>query len=104
MMVGMAVFDLPIWFIRKQIASAINIVVQVSRLTGGPRKVVRISEITGMEGETISMHDLFVYKQTSVDGDNVAQGYFQATGIRPKCLDKLAVSGVALPGEMFQER
>ncbi|MFN8858472.1 MAG: CpaF family protein, partial [Planctomycetaceae bacterium] len=62
MMVGMAGFDLPIWVIRRQIASAVHLVVQAARLTGGARKVIKISEITGMEGENITMHDLFVFK------------------------------------------
>jgi pilus assembly protein CpaF len=104
MMVGMAGFDLPIWIIRRQIASAIHLVVQVARLGGGPRKVVKISEITGMEGEIISMHDLFVFKQTGVDDRGVAQGSFCATGIRPRCLEKLQVSGCRLPVEMFEQR
>ncbi len=64
MMVGMAGFDMPMWIIRRQIASAIQIVVQVARLTGGVRKIIKISEITGMEGEIMSMHDVFGYKQT----------------------------------------
>src|SRR5438067_12583865 len=63
MMVGMAGFDLPIWVIRRQIASAIHIIVQVSRLMGGARKVVKISEVTGMEGDNLVMPDLFVFKQ-----------------------------------------
>ncbi|MGO8746490.1 MAG: CpaF family protein [Thermoguttaceae bacterium] len=104
MMVGMAGFDLPIWIIRRQIASAINIVVQVARLTGGLRKVIRISEITGMEGDTISMHDLFEFKQTGLDDKRVAQGYFFATGIRPECLAKLEASGAPLPVELFERR
>ena len=87
MMVGMAGFDLPIWIIRRQIASAVQIVVQVARLSGGVRKVIKISEITGMEGDIISMHDMFVFKQTGVDENRVAQGYFYATGIRPQCLE-----------------
>ena len=62
----MAGFDLPIWIIRRQIASAIGIVVQVARHSGGVRKIDKISEITGMEGDTISMHDIFVFKQTGV--------------------------------------
>src|SRR5437660_447537 len=78
-MVGMAGFDLPIWVIRRQIASAIHIVVQVSRLLGGARKVVKISEVTGVEGENFVMHDLFAFKQTGLDEKPVAQGYFQAT-------------------------
>jgi pilus assembly protein CpaF len=104
MMVGMAGFDLPIWIIRRQIASAIQIVVQVARLTGGSRKVVRISEITGMEGDVISMHDIFGFKQTGVDDDRVAQGYYFASGIRPQCLDRLETAGVRLPVEMFERR
>jgi pilus assembly protein CpaF len=104
MMVGMAGFDLPIWIIRRQIASAIQLVVQAARLHGGPRKVVKISEITGMEGDIMSMHDLFVFKQTGVDNQGVAQGYFMATGIRPQCLEKLESAGVRLPVEMFERR
>jgi pilus assembly protein CpaF len=104
MMVGMAGFDLPIWIIRRQIASAIQIVVQASRLIGGARKIIKVSEITGMEGDVISMHDLFVFKQTGVDDDGVAQGYFNATGIRPKLLEKLEAAGIRLPVEMFERR
>jgi pilus assembly protein CpaF len=104
MMTGMAGFDLPVWIIRKQIASAIQIVVQVARLTGGTRKVVKISEITGMEGDVMSMHDVFGYKQTGVDAAGHAQGYFFASGLRPKCLDKLGSAGAHLPVEMFERR
>jgi pilus assembly protein CpaF len=104
MMVGMAGFDLPIWIIRRQIASAIHIVIQASRLIGGARKIVKISEITGMEGDVISMHDLFVYKQTGLDANRVAQGYFHTTGIRPKCLERLESAGIRLPVEMFERR
>jgi pilus assembly protein CpaF len=104
MMVGMAGFDMPMWIIRRQIASAIQVVVQVARLTGGVRKLVKISEITGMEGEVLSMHDLFGFKQTGVDDAGAAQGYFFATGIRPKCLERLEVSGARVPIEMFERR
>jgi pilus assembly protein CpaF len=104
MMIGMAGFDLPIWIIRRQIASAVQVIVQVARLPGGPRKVTKISEITGMEGDIVSMHDLFVFKQTGVDADGVAQGYFNATGIRPRLLEKLEAAGIRLPVEMFERR
>ncbi len=104
MMVGMAGFDLPMWTIRRQIASAINIVVQAARLTGGPRKVMKISEITGMEGDVISMHDIFAFKQTGLDEQRRAQGYFYATGIRPTCIERLETSGVSMPPELFEER
>ncbi|HUE74891.1 MAG TPA: CpaF family protein [Pirellulaceae bacterium] len=102
MMVGMAGFDMPMWVIRKQISSAVHIVVQAARLTGGVRKITKISEITGMEGEIISMHDLFVFKQTGLDADRVAEGYFVSTGIRPKCLEHLEIQGIHLPPEMFE--
>ena len=104
MMIGMAGFDLPIWIIRRQIASAVQLIVQVARLSGGIRRVVKISEITGMEGDVMSMHDLFVYKQTGVDENRVAQGYFHTSGIRPQCLDRLEFSGNALPVSMFERR
>src|SRR4029077_6873124 len=76
-MVGMAGFELPIWVIRRQIASAIHVVVQVSRMLGGARKVVKVSEVTGMEGDNLAMHDLFVFQQTGVDRDRRAVGCFQ---------------------------
>jgi pilus assembly protein CpaF len=104
MMVGMAGFDLPVWVIRRQIASSINIVVQAARLMGGARKITRISEITGMEGDVISMHDLFEFVQTGLDERRVAQGQFRATGMRPECLTKLETCGVGLPPEMFERR
>jgi len=104
MMIGMAGFDLPIWIIRRQIASAVQIVVQVARLLGGVRKVVKISEITGMEGEVMSMQDIFLFKQTGVDEDRVAQGYFLSSGIRPRCLERLDISGANVPVAMFEKR
>jgi len=104
MMVGMAGYDLPIWIIRRQIVSAIHIVVQAARLSGGARKVVKISEVTGMEGDTITMHDLFVFKQTGLDKNRLAQGYFHVTGMRPKCLERLEVAGARVPVELFERR
>jgi pilus assembly protein CpaF len=103
-MVGMGGVELPIWIIRRQIASAIHMVVQVSRLLGGARKLVRVSELTGIESDNYAMHDLFTFTQTGVDDSRVAQGYFQATGIRPNCLKRLAALGVGLPPEMFERR
>ena len=104
MMVGMAGFDLPIWVIRRQIASAVHLVVQAARLTGGARKVIKISEITGMEGENITMHDLFVFKQTGLNADGVASGYFMSTGIRPHCLESLEAMGIKLSQGIFERR
>jgi len=104
MMVGMAGFDLPIWVIRKQIASAVHLVVQAARLTGGTRKVMKISEITGMEGENITMHDLFVFKQTGLNADGIASGIFMSTGIRPHCLEHLESMGIRLSPGLFDRR
>ncbi len=104
MMVGMAGFDLPDRTIRRQIAAAIQIVVQVSRLVGGARKIVKISEITGMEGDVISMHDIFEFRQFGLDENRCAVGEFAATGIRPHCLDRLDSAGVHVPVELFERR
>jgi pilus assembly protein CpaF len=104
MMAGMAGFDVPIWTIRRQISSAIHLVIQSVRLTGGPRKIVKISEITGMEGDVITMHDLFVFKQTGVNEKRVAEGYFATTGVRPNFLERLVSAGENVPNEMFEQR
>ncbi len=104
MLVGMSSAGLPIWFIHRQIAAAIQIVVQTSRLTGGARKIVQVSEITGTVNDTIAMHDLFVFEQTGLDERRNAQGHFAATGIRPHCLDRLKAAGVDLPPDPFERR
>ena len=104
MMIGMAGFDLPLWVMRGQIASAIHIIIQLSRLTGGARKVTRVSEITGMEGNVMSMQDIFVFKQTGLDENRLAQGYFCSTGIRPRCLERMENAGVHISPELFEQR
>jgi pilus assembly protein CpaF len=104
MMVGMAGFDVPIWVIRRQIASAVHVIVQTTRLSGGARKVVKVSELTGMDGDNLVMHDLFAFKQTGVDEQRRAQGYFHTTGLRPHYLERLTACGVELPPEMFERR
>jgi len=104
MMVGMAGFEIPIWVIRRQVASAINIVVQASRLPGGARKVVKISEVTGTEGDVLSMHDIFEFQSTGIDSDGMVEGYFCSTGLRPNLLPQLAAAGNALPTELFERR
>jgi pilus assembly protein CpaF len=103
-MVGMSGFDLPIWVIRRQIASAIHVVIQVSRLLGGARKVVKVSEVTGVEGENYAMQDLFVYRQTGVDEQRRAKGNFQACGLRPYCLERLTALGAVLSDAIFERR
>ena len=104
MMVGMAGFEIPIWVIRRQVASAINIVVQAARLAGGRRRVTKISEITGTEGEVLSMHDIFEYQTTGVNSDGHAEGFFCATGLRPNLLPQLSAAGVDVPVELFERR
>jgi pilus assembly protein CpaF len=104
MMVGMSGIDVPIWIIRRQITSAVQVIIQAARLRGGARKIIKISEVTGMEEHTISMHDLFAYKQTGVDEAGNAQGYFFAGGVRPRLLERLESAGVRLPPEMFERR
>jgi len=104
MMVGMAGFEVPVWTIRRQIASAIHVVVQSVRLSGGLRKIVAISEVTGMEGDVLSMHDIFAFHKTGVDEQRATKGYFCATGVRPHCLERLVAAGQTLPPEMFEQR
>lgn len=104
MMIGMGGFELPIWVIRKQVASSIDIVVQVSRLMGGQRKVVRISEITGLESDAVMMHDIFEFVQTGVDQNFSAVGHFRANGIRPDCMEKLTASGAKVAVDIFEPR
>jgi pilus assembly protein CpaF len=104
MMVGMAGFELPIWVIRRQIAGAVHLIVHAARLSGGVRRVTKISEVTGMEGESITMQDLFIFRQTGLDSEGRAVGQFLSTGIRPKCLEVLETMGARLPASMFERR
>ena len=101
-MVSMAGFDLPVSTIRQQFASAVNVVVQASRLKGGRRRVMSISEVLGMEGEMVTMQEIFAYKQNGVDADGNAYGDFWATGIRPTFMDHLASAGVGVTADMFE--
>ena len=101
-MVAMANLNLPERAIRQQIASAVNFVVQVTRLSDGTRKVSAISEITGMEGEVITLQDIFVFEKTGLRPDGKVSGRFRATGIRPKCSEHFAQSGLEMPRAMFE--
>lgn len=103
-MIGMAGYDLPLWIIRRQVASAIRLIVQTVRLAGGPRKVVKISEVTGVENDIVQVQDLFLFKQTGLDEKGVAQGDFWATGQRPRCLERLRAVNAAVPDDFFMER
>jgi len=102
-MVAMANLNLPEKAIRQQVASAVNIIIQATRLSDGSRRVTAISEITGMEGEVITLQDLFLFERLGIGPDGSVSGRFRATGIRPKCSDRLAASGIQLPMEMFEQ-
>ena len=101
-MVAMTNMNLPEKSVRQQMASAVTIVVQVSRMSDGTRKVVSISEITGMEENVISMHEIFQFKKKGIGPDGKVIGVFQPTQIRPKFLEKLRVSGIIFPQSMFE--
>jgi pilus assembly protein CpaF len=103
-MIMMAGFEMPLRAMRQQISSAIDLIVQVNRMQGGPRKVTHITEIVGMEQDTIVMQDIFKYVQEGVDQNGRACGHFQATGIRPSFMTRLEQSGVRLPASAFRER
>ena len=100
-MVSMGEMNLPAKAIRQQISSAISVVVQVSRMTDGKRKIISLQEITGMEGDVITMQEIFTFTQTGVDENNVIQGHFHATGIRPKFAERLKIFGVQVRDELF---
>jgi pilus assembly protein CpaF len=102
-MVLMAGLELPEKAIREQIASALNLIVQIARLSDGRRKVINIAEIVGMEGNVVTMQDIFVFERLGVSDDGTVLGRFKATGIRPKFAERLFVAGVHLPPGIFDE-
>ncbi len=101
-MVAMANLNLPDRAIRQQIASAIHLIAHVSRLADGRRVVTGITEITGMEGDVLTTQDIFIYEKVGISEDGKVRGRFRATGIRPKCADRILASGRALPADMFE--
>ncbi len=101
-MIGMSGIEISPRSARAQISSAINVVVQVGRLSDGRRRVVSLSELTGMEGETITMQEIFRFKMTGRDSEGLVIGHFEATGIRPKFLNDAHAHGVELPSDLFR--
>ena len=101
-MISMGAMNLPERAMRQQIASAIQIVVQQTRMSDGTRKVTSISEITGMEGDVITMQEIFCFEKLGVAQDGKVIGRFRATGVRPKACERLKASGVHLPADMFE--
>ena len=100
-MVMMAGFELPVAVIRRQIALAIQLIVQLSRLSDGSRKVTHVSEVTGLEGTEVTMKDVFVFRRTGLDADGRVQGYFTATGYVPKFVEALGRMGIPIRREIF---
>lgn len=100
-MVLMSGMELPLRAIRSQIASAVDIVVQIARMRDGSRKIINISEVTGMEGDIITMQDLFRFEQQGIDSDGRLRGEFVSEGLRPMCSEKLELNGIHLPMELF---
>ena len=101
-MVLMAGMDLPERAIKEQVASAINLLIHLARLSDGTRKLVRISEITGMEGNTIVMQDIYVYEKKGIGPDGSVKGEFVPTGVRPRFMNRLKVSGIEIPSHFFE--
>ncbi len=102
-MVAMADLNLPDKAMRTQIASAIDIVLQASRLSDGTRRVTRLAEIVGMEGDVITMQDIFTFEQTGVDEDGKVLGRLKPTGIRPKCVERLMAHGIEMGSDVFAD-
>jgi pilus assembly protein CpaF len=101
-MIGMSGIDVPPRSARAQIASAIHVVVQVARLSDGRRKLVSLSEISGMEGDVITMQEIFRYRQTGLSSDGIVQGKFEASGIRPRFLEQVMAHGITLSPDLFR--
>ena len=100
-MISMANLNLPENASRHQIASAIHIIIQITRLPDGTRKVTSISEITGMEGHIVTTQELYVFDRQGYDEQHRVRGRFRTTGIRPKFGEKLFAAGIQLPDEIF---
>jgi pilus assembly protein CpaF len=103
-MVSMSGFNYPVHVIRDQMASTLNLVVHLSRLTGGRRKVVSITEVTGIESEVVLLQDLFRFRQTGIDPEGHATGFFEPCGVRPRIVERFKAEGIDLPPSVFQRR
>ncbi len=103
-MIMMAGFELPLKAMRTQIASAVDLIVQANRLQGGPRKITHITEVVGMEQDTVVMQDIYLFQQQGIDESGRAYGNFVSTGIRPTFMPRLEAAGVRLPASAFRQR
>ena len=100
----MAGFELPIKAMRQQICSAVDLIIQASRLQGGKRRITHITEVVGMEQDTVVMQDVYKYQRDGIDESGTTRGRFLATGIRPNFMHRLEAVGIRLPGSAFRER
>ena len=100
-MVLMAGMELPARAIREQVSSAINVFIQVSRLQDGSRKITHVTEVSGMEGDTITLQDIFLFKLDRVDEDGKVRGSMQPTGVRPGFLERFKMHGIEMPNHLF---
>jgi len=103
-LVMMAGYDLPIKAIRQQVAGAVDVIIQANRLQGGPRRVMNITEVQGMEQDTVVLQDIYRFIQEGVDENGKAHGYFEATGVRPSFMPRLEAAGIRLPASAFRQR
>jgi pilus assembly protein CpaF len=101
-MVLMAGMELPLKAIREQVANSIELIVHQERVRDGSRKVVKVSEVQGMESDTIVMQDLFIFDQTGIK-NGVVQGVLKATGLRPHFMDKLIANNIEIPESVFEK-
>jgi pilus assembly protein CpaF len=102
-MVSLANANMQLVSIRQQVASAVNVLVQAARLSDGSRRVVNVTEVTGMEGEIVTLQDIFVFEKRGLNPDGKVVGRFAATGIRPKFYEKLLAAGIRLRPDLFDE-
>ena len=103
-MIAMGGVELPIRALRQQFAAAVDLIIQVQRLQGGPRRLTYITEVLNMEQDTVVMQDIFVFKQDGIDETNRAFGHFEATGVRPAFMSRLEGAGIKLPSNLFAAR
>lgn len=103
-MVAMTGMDIPSEFLKRFISSAMDVIIQLARLSDGTRKMISIQEVTGMEGNVVTLQEIFAFEQTGVDADGKIRGRFKACGIRPRFIDKFHVMGIPLPAGLFDPR
>jgi pilus assembly protein CpaF len=101
-MVGMGNANMSARAIRQQVASAVDVMVQVSRFSDGSRKLTHITELVGLEGDQVTMQDIFLFEKSGVTESGKVMGRFRATGVRPRFYEKLRASGITLPTSLFQ--